>query len=57
MPHVNQNLAILAVPFLSPALRGKGILVVPGFCPAAGVRRHVFLWVQKLLVIFFEILP
>ena len=28
--------------FLSPARRGKGILDAPGFCPAAGVWRHVF---------------
>ena len=34
--------------FLSPARRGRGILVAPGFCPASGVRRHVFLWAQKL---------
>ena len=31
-----------------------GILVAPGFCLAVGVRRHVFLWVQKLLVNFFS---
>ena len=36
--------------FLSPARRGRGILVAPGFCPASSARRHVFLWAQKLLV-------
>ena len=30
---------------LSPARRGRGILVAPGFCPAVGVPRHIFLWV------------
>ena len=38
--------------------RGRGIFVAPGFCPASGVRRHVFLWAQKLkncYSIFFEI--
>ena len=34
--------------FLSPARRGRRILVAPGFCPAFGVRCHVFLWAQKL---------
>ena len=33
---------------LSPARSGMGILVAPEFCPAAGVRRPVFLWAQKL---------
>ena len=33
--------------FLSPTRRGSGILVAAGFCPAAGVRRHIFLWGQK----------
>ena len=44
---------------LSPARRGRGILVAPGFCPGSGVRRHVFLWAQKLenyWSIVFEIL-
>ena len=26
-------------PFLSPARRGRGILVAPGLCPASGDRR------------------
>ena len=41
--------------FLSPARKGRGILVAPGFCPASGVRRlasgvrrHVLLWAQKV---------
>ena len=34
--------------FLSPARRGRGILVAPGFRQASSVRRHVFLWAQKL---------
>ena len=34
--------------FLTPARRGRGILIAPGFRQASGVRRHVFLWAQKL---------
>ena len=41
------------ITLLSPARRGRGILVVPGFCPASSIRRHVLLWTQKLLVNFF----
>ena len=43
-----------ACTFLSPARRGRGILVAPGFCPAS-----LFLVgakTEKLLVNFFEIL-
>ena len=39
--------------FLSPAHRGRGILVAPGFCLASSVRLHVFLWAQKLQLNFF----
>ena len=45
--------------FLSPARRGWGILVAPGFCPASRVRHRVFLWAQKIKncwSIFFQIL-
>ena len=45
--------------FYPPSLGEGGILVAPGFCTAAGVRCHVFLWAQKLKhywSIFFEIL-
>ena len=28
---------VVHVVFLSPARRGRGILVAPGFCPASGV--------------------
>ena len=43
------------VPLLSPAHRGRGILVAPGFRPAAGPasRFPVGAKTQKLLVIFF----
>ena len=47
------SLGLIIYHFLSPARRGSGILVAPGLCPAVGVRRHVFLWAQKLLVNFF----
>ena len=46
-------------PFLlSPASRGRGILVTPGFCPASNVRRPASRFLvgaktQKLLVNFF----
>ena len=36
--------------FLSPARRGRVILVVPVFCPASGIRRHFFAKIQKLLI-------
>ena len=39
--------------FLSPARRGRGILVAPGFCPVSGVTFFVGAKTQKLLVNFF----
>ena len=48
------NLVIILEPFSSPDRRGRGILVVPGFCQASGVTfscgRKNF---KKLVVNFF----
>ena len=53
-----QHFAPLLCPvslFLSPARRGRGILVAPVFCPASSVRRHVFLWAPKRKKIVWSI--
>ena len=48
----------LSIAFLSPARRGSGILVAPGFphVQASGVTFFVNVKTQKLVVNFFEIL-
>ena len=54
--HSSQHTGYLQNHFLFPARRGRGILVVPGFCPAS--RFLVGAKTQKTTgQIFFEILP